>query len=165
MPTSPWRRLWFALRNAFMRVRFMTGKASFVEADIEMTTNNVAEVYDPAGGRSDQRLLAHYRLTTRRPVMGSGGWRLFEERLLSPVGHRTVLLRCGYCSHHFVVQVLSKLDPLASDTTGGRPPARPASYTADWFRFMHADYEGTPSLRCPRCEQNSEPLVEPLEPA
>lgn len=160
MPKSPWRRVWFALRNGLMRVRFLTGKASFVEADIEMTTNNVAEVFDAPGRPAGQRLLAHYRLATRRPVVGEQGWRLYEERLCEPVGHRTVLLKCGYCGHHFVIQVLSKLDPLAADALGGRGPARPASYTADWFRFMHEDYQGRPSLSCPRCEQNSEPEVE-----
>lgn len=165
MPSNPWRRLWFALRNALTRVRFMTGKASFIEADIEMTTHNVAEVFDAPGGAGRQRLLAHYRLHTRRPVMGTQGWRLFEERLLTPVGHRTVRLRCGYCGHDFVIQVLSKLDPLASDAAGGRSPGLPASYSADWFRFMHSDYEGRPALYCLRCEQNSQPEVEHLQTA
>ncbi len=153
---SRWARLWFALKTAAIRLRFLTGKASFVEADVQMTTNAVVDEPQPPA----QKLIAHYQLTTRRPRTGDQGWRLFEERVGAGVRHRTARLDCGYCGHVFVIQILSILDPLAGDLTGGRPPARPASYSSDWFKFMHEDYAGEPSLYCPHCEQNSAPRVD-----
>lgn len=154
-----WRRLWFSVANLVTRLRFVTGRASFVEADVEMTTNSVAEVYDEPGRPSGQRLLAHYRLATRPPVAGPKGWRLLRERLERPVGHRLVSLECGWCGHTYVVQIISLLDPLAPDAATGRPVARPASFSCDWFRFMHSDFEGQAQLACPRCEQSGRPDV------
>lgn len=154
--TSRLRRAWFALKTLAVRLRFLTGKASFVEADVRMTTNSVVSTDE----RSPQRLVAHYELVTRRPRTGDQGWRLFEERVGGGPPHRTARLQCGYCGHLFVVQVLSSMDPLASDLTGGRAPARPASYSSDWFRFMHEDYQGQPSLYCAHCEQQSAPRVD-----
>jgi hypothetical protein len=149
-------RLWFALKNLAVRLRFMTGKASFVEADVQLTTNAVIEAEKEAA----RQLVAHYQLVTRKPRTGDQGWRLFEERVGAGVRHRTAVLQCGYCGHLFVVQVLSSIDPLASDMTGGRPPAKPASYSSDWFKFMHEDFAGQSSLYCAHCEQKSAPSVD-----
>ena len=146
-------RLWLSLKTLAIRLRFMTGKASFVEADVQMTTN---AVIDDAAPPSD-KLLAHYQLATRKPRTGDQGWKLFWERVAEGARHRTARLDCGYCGHLFVVQVLSNLDPLASELTGGRAPAKPASYSSDWFKFMHEDYSGQPSLYCPHCEQQGPP--------
>jgi hypothetical protein len=166
MAPSRLRLFWLTLTSLPARVRFMTGKASFVEADVEMTTNSIAEVLDPPSQARGQRLLAHFRLSTRKPASGIQGWRLYEKRvLLEPAGHQTIRLECGYCGHHYFVQILTALDPLANEATSGRPPGRPASYSSDWFRFMHADYEGEPSLYCLRCEQDGVPSVRHLEGA
>lgn len=140
-----------------MRARFFIGKASFVEADVRMTTNNMAEGGASASGQA--KLLAHYHLKTRTPRAGAQGWRLYAERLGGPRPRRVVALECGYCRHHFVIEVLASLDPLASDLTGGKGPGDPASYTADWFRFMHENFEGAASLFCLRCEQHGRPRV------
>lgn len=152
-------RFWIGVANLATRLRFLAGKASFVEADVEMTTNSVAEVYEGRGRPAGQRLLAHYRLATRPPLGGRPGWRAFLERWSGPAKHLTVSLRCAFCGHLYVVQVLSRLDPLVPESSG-RPVARPASYSSDWFRFMHADFEGRPSLSCPKCEQAGEPELE-----
>lgn len=160
-----WRRWLLSVVNLGVRARFAAGRASFVEADVEMTTNSVAEVYEEAGRPTGQRLLAHYRLSTKGPVGGKKGWSLLADRLLAPAAHRTVSLLCGYCGHLYVVQILSALDPLRPDAAMGRALARPASFSSDWFRFMHEDFEGKPSLSCPRCEQTVEPEVDHWEAA
>src|SRR5262245_32117947 len=99
-PGPGWaQRLFFAVRTLPARGRFLLGKASFVEADIRMTTNQLTE--GEAG-----RLLSHYRLETRRPRTGVQGWGLFQERLLDPGPHLSARLECGYCGHHFYLQVL-----------------------------------------------------------
>lgn len=148
------RRLWFFFKSLPIRARFLTGKASFVEADIRMTTNSVTELSEPSGLARGSALLAHFQLETHRPRAGSQGWRLYEERVGLGPRHRTAVLECGYCRHHFVIQILSALDPLSSEATGGRPPARPASYTAEWFRFMHIGFDGDSRLYCFHCEQD-----------
>lgn len=147
--------LWLSLKTLAIRLRFMTGKASFVEADVHTTTNAVVDGLQPPN-----KLLAHYQLVTRRPRTGDQGWKLFWERVAENASHRTARLECGYCGHLFVIQVLSTLDPLACELTGGRAPARPASYACDWFKFMHEDYAGQPSLYCLHCEQKGPPRVE-----
>ncbi|MBI3552862.1 MAG: hypothetical protein HY077_10120 [Elusimicrobia bacterium] len=153
-------RFWLA--TLALRLRFFTGKASFVEADVEMTTNQLADVSNAPGAAPERRLLAHYRLKTRKPHSGGEGWRLFRDRAGAAGTDQLVALACGFCGHFFVVQVLSALDPLASEATRGRPPAQPASYASDWFEFMHSDYSGTPSLYCLRCETDGSPRVKYL---
>jgi hypothetical protein len=156
---STWRRFWFELATLALRLRFSTGKASFVEADIEMTTNQVAEILDAPGGKPERRLMAHYQLRTHKPRAGRQGWQLFRERFGAAGTNQLVVLTCGFCGHHYVVQVLAAIDPLAMEGSGAKPPGTPASYGCDWFRFMHSDYEGTPSLYCVHCEQNGVPGV------
>jgi hypothetical protein len=165
-PRSLWqfslRRFRFALATLALRLRFLTGKASFVEADVQMTTNQVSDVYDAPGRKPERRLLAHYQLKTRKPRLGREGWRLFCERVGDQGTHRMVALSCGFCGHVFVIQILRAIDLLASEATGGRPAALPASYGSDWFKFMNPDYEGVPSLYCLHCEQNGAPRVKLL---
>lgn len=146
-------RLWFLLKSLPLRARFMTGKASFVEADVRMTTNSVADASEGGGQPPAPRLLAHYQLETRRPRAGLQGWRLYDERVGGALPHRTVALTCGYCGHRFIVQVLSSIDPLASELTGGKGPGSPASYASDWFSFVDERYEGPTELSCSHCEQ------------
>lgn len=146
-------RLWFIAKTLPMRLRFMFGKASFVEADVRMTTNSLADVADGFGRSAQPRLLAHYQLDTRPPRGGLTGWRLFERRATGSGPHRTVALACGWCGHRFVVQVLSAVDPLAGELTGGKSPGSPASYSSDWFRFVDERYEGPTELYCVHCEQ------------
>ncbi len=142
-----WLRAWFLLKTLPERARFLLGKASFVEADIRITTNSVSE-------GPEARLLAHFRLDTRKPRSGAQGWALFLERVGEPGPHMTVSLDCGWCGHRYFVQVLSAIDPLAFEGTGGRPPGRPASYDGGWFRFSEPGEAGEPRLSCPRCEQS-----------
>lgn len=156
------RRFRFAFATLALRLRFLTGKASFVEADVQMTTNQVCDVYDAPGRKPERRLLSHYQLKTRKPRIGREGWRLFRERFDDQGTSRMVALSCGYCGHIFVVQVLRSIDPLASEAAAGQAPGQPASYSSDWFRFMHADLEGKTSLFCLHCEQNGEPRVKLL---
>lgn len=150
---------WFLLRTLGVRARFLTGKASFVEADIRMTTNSVAELLDDGGKPCGERLLSHFQLLTRPPRTGRQGWELYAERVGRGTPHLSARLECRYCGHRFYVQVLSQVDPLSSEATGGRAPGRPASFSAEWFKFLHEDYEGEPSLNCPRCEQEGDPSV------
>src|SRR5256885_107528 len=79
-------RLWFLARSFPLRARFMTGKASFVEADVRMTTNSLADVAG-AGEAPRTRLLAHYQLETRPPRAGLQGWTLYDERVGGEVPH------------------------------------------------------------------------------
>lgn len=146
-------RLWFLARSFPLRARFMTGKASFVEADVRMTTNSLADVAG-AGEAPRTRLLAHYQLETRRPRAGLQGWKLYDERVGGETPHRVAALVCGFCGHRYIVQVLASADPLASDLTGGRGPGAPASYSSDWFRFVDESFEGPTDLGCLHCEQN-----------
>lgn len=141
-------RVWFFLATLALRLRFITGKASFVEADVEMTTNHAGDVYDLPGLRPERRVLAHFRLKTRPPRGGRQGRDLLRERLAA--GHPMVVLSCGFCRHLFVIQVLSAVEP------------QPASYGGDWFSFMNREYEGEPRLNCPRCEQDGRPGVKYL---
>jgi len=157
-----WRRWRLALATWALRLRFSTGKASFVEADIQMTTHHVADVLDAPGAATARRLLAHYQLKTRPPHAGPQGWRLLRERAGAAGTDQLVDLTCGFCGHHYIVQVLSALDPLASEAARGLSPGQPASYASEWFRFMHEDFEGKSSLNCLHCEQNGEPGVEML---
>ncbi|MBI5631664.1 MAG: hypothetical protein HY921_12370 [Elusimicrobia bacterium] len=152
------RRYWFLARSLPIRFRFMTGKASFVEAEIGLTTHNVLDQAE-ASRPSSQRLLSHYQLSTRKPRTGSQGWRLFEERVGLDHLHQTVELECAYCGHLFIIQILSSIDPLAVEIPGQPSPGKPASYSSDWFTFMHRDYQGSPSLSCTHCEQKQEPKV------
>lgn len=152
-------RLWFALRTLSIRILFFLGKASFVEADVRMTTNNVADVFNGTGKSLGQKLLAHYQLETRTPLAGSRGWATFADRISKGGPHLSVSLECAFCGHHYFVQVLTVLDPLACEATGHRAVGHPASYSSNWFRFLHEHYEGEPSLACLRCEENSAPRV------
>lgn len=153
------RRLWRTLLNLPVLGRFLTGKASFVEADVKATTRGLSEVLESSGERRGPELLSHFQLSTRPPRTGSGGWELYLERVAAPSPHRTVELSCGWCGHEFYVQVLTALDPLASREAGGRAPGRPASFSSDWFSFMHEDFQGEPNLNCPHCEQRGEPRI------
>lgn len=160
------RRFWLTARHLGVLGRFLTGKASFVEADVRATTRGLSEVLEASGERRGPELLAHFQLATRRPRTGTTGWELFLERVAAGSPHGTVRLDCGWCGHLFFIQILrqaaegpSALDPLASEAAGGRAPGRPASYSAEWFRFMHEDFQGEPSLNCPHCEQRGAPRV------
>ncbi len=150
---------WFALRTLPVRFLFFLGKASFIEADVRMTTNNVADVFSGSGKSLGQNLLAHYQLETRPPLAGSRGWATFADRLSKRGPHLAVSLECGFCGHRYFIQVRSALDPLSCEATGNRAVGHPASYSADWFRFLHERYEGEPSLSCLRCEENGAPRV------
>ena len=144
MSWSDLRRRWsFSLATLALRVRFFTGKASFVEAEVAATTNHAADVYDPPGKPPLRRVLAHCQLTTRSPRGGRQGWRLFHERAGGPL----TLLGCGFCGHWFVIQVLSTVEP------------NPASCGGDWFSFTRPDLEGAARLFCVHCEQDGRPLV------
>ncbi len=156
--------LWFSFRTLPVKVLFFLGKASFVESDVRMTTNNVADVFNGSGKPLGQKLLAHYQLKTHPPLAGSQGWAAFAGRMSRGGPHLSVSLECGFCGHRYFIQVLSTLDPLASQSTGNRAIGHPASYSSDWFRFLHERYEGEPSLACLRCEENSVPRVTFLYP-
>lgn len=138
-------RLWFAVRTLALRGRFLTGKASFVEADIQATTSGVSEVLDAKGVSRGRRLLCHHELATRPPLTGSGGWELFS-RLGEAAAHEAVRLECGWCGHHFIIELLPR-------PGGEKTPGRATSYRSPWFSFMHSDFTGEASLSCPRCEQ------------
>lgn len=142
-------RFWFSLATLALRVRFFTGKASFVEADVEMTTNHAGEVYDFPGFRPQRRVLAHFQLKTRQPQAGRQGWEIFRRRF-GDDANPLVVLACGFCGHFFVVHVLSSVEP------------QPASYGSDWFSFMNSEYEGEPRLYCLHCEQDGRPGVKYL---
>ena len=137
------KRVWFFLATLALRLRFLTGKASFVEADVQMTTNHAADIYDFPGLRPERRVLAHFRLTTRTPRRGRQGWELFRQRRDAAL----VVLTCGFCRHLFVLQIMSAVEP------------QPAAYGSDWFSFMNSDYEGEPRLNCTHCEQDGRPGV------
>ena len=139
-------RLWFSVKTLAIRGRFLTGKASFVEADIQATTSGVSEVVDEAGGSGGRRLLCHFELNTRQPLTGSRGWDLFARRLREGAGRQAVRLECGWCGHHFVIELLPR-------EGGEKPLGRAASYRSRWFSFMHSDFTGEASLSCPHCEQ------------
>ena len=151
------RRLWFLLTTLAVRGRFLMGKASFVEADVELTTHRVADSPAGRGAAEAGRLLAHFRLKTRKPRTGVQGWDLFEERLSDPGPHRAVRLECGYCGHQFFIQILAALDPLSIQP--GQGAGEPASYASAWFEFAHEGRQGRESLSCPRCEQIGPPSV------
>lgn len=145
-------RLWFALRTLNMRARFFTGKASFVEAQVRMTTHSIAD----GAAAADPRLLAHYELETSPPRTGTQGWELYAERVGRGPAHRTVALSCDFCGHRFIVQVMTAADPLAGELTGGRDLGAPASFSSDWFRFMDERFSGPTELFCSHCEQRGE---------
>jgi hypothetical protein len=150
-------RLWFALATLPLRLRFLFGRASFVEASVHMTTNSLAQSAETAGAPAQPRLLSHFDLDTGSPRTGLQGWRLFDDA--ASQGRRSAVLACGYCSHRYLIHVAASVDPLASELTGGRAPGAPASYSSDWFRFMHAGYDGPCDLYCGRCEQQGPPEV------
>ena len=150
-------RWWFVARAFPIRVSFAAGKASFVEADVMMTTHSVADVGGTAGRTAAPCLLAHFGLRTAPPRSGVAGWRVFEERVAFATPHRTIDITCRYCRHHFIVQLSTTMDPLAGELTGGKSPAAPASYASDWFGFTHENYEGPTWLSCPHCEQRGMP--------
>lgn len=144
-------RLWYLAKTLALRARFLTGKASFVEADVRMTTNSLVNAAQP-------RLLAHFQLETGRPRGGATGWKLYDEKVGPHPRRRTVVLACAYCGHRFVLQMQPPAEALAG--------AAPASYSSDWFRFMHVSLEGPADLFCAHCEQQGEPAkVEFLEAA
>lgn len=124
------RRLWFQVSTLPTRGRFMTGRASFVEADVHRNPDNTA------------------RLDTRAPRSGLQGWQLYLERAAGGGPHVTASLQCGWCRHLFIVQIH------AAPEAGLAP-----SYDSDWFRFFPERGAGEPSLSCPRCEQESRPAV------
>lgn len=155
-------RLWRTLRNLGLLGRFLTGKASFVEADIRTTTRGLSEVLESTGERRGPELLSHFQLSTKPPRTGSIGWELYLERVAAPSPHRAMRLECGYCGHVFIVQVLAAVTPPASLETEKQAPGRPASFNAEWFSFMHEDFQGDPSLNCPHCEQRGVPAVKRL---
>ena len=152
-------RLWFVVRTASLRARFLAGKASFIEADVRITTHNICDVHEKPGQPAQARLLSHFQLRTAAPRGGDAGWRLFDERVGGGTAHKTVALACRFCAHRFIVQVLSSIDPLADELTGSQGPGAPASFGCDWFRFAHERFSAPASLHCPRCEQRGEPQV------
>jgi hypothetical protein len=161
-PSTWGRRLarwWFVVKTASLRARFHLGWASFVEADVRMTTHSVAEVREAPGRAPQSRLLSHYELRTGQPRGGAAGWRRVEEGLTAAQPHRMVCLSCGYCGHRFVIQVLTAIDPLANELTGARGPGSPASYASPWFRFCDWRWRGPASLNCPRCEERGDPRL------
>src|SRR5262245_24336773 len=126
-------RLWFLLTTLAVRGRFLLGKASFVEADVEMTTHRVAEFAEARGAAEAGRLLGHFPPKTRKPRTGVQGWELFDERLSDPGPHRAVRLECLSCGHQYFLQILSAIDPLS--VRPGRGAGEPASYASSWFEF------------------------------
>ena len=135
--------LWFALKTLGVRGRFFTGKASFIDAKAFSDDPGSAEVIDAAGRSAGRRALSHCRLSTRPPLTGLQGWRLFSRRARE-AGGAPATLECGYCGHLFFVSI-----------------PRPAdSYTCDWFAFPGPAYRGEATLLCPHCEQRSRPRVD-----
>jgi len=131
----------------------MTGKASFVMAQVNQTNNALAEVYDRRGRPLGTRMLAYHKLETEPPRTGMQGWDIFAEQTGPTVpAPRPPLVRleCGFCGHLFFVEIHRQ-----EDTEG-----EPASYAASWFSFMDRSYQGEPALACPRCEQSSAPGVQ-----
>lgn len=152
--------LWFIMRTLAYRGRFMTGKASVVEADIRSTDTHITEVLDASGRATGGKLLANYYLNTRRPRTGRQGWELFVEISAENRPHKTATLECSYCGHIYVISVVPEGDPLASAQTGGKLMATPASYSCDWFLFTVEHLRGDPTLMCAHCEQKGPPRIE-----
>lgn len=140
------RRLWFELTSLFSRTRFLAGRASFVEAVVERTSQDLTPVVGADGRPLPPRLLSHHLLSPRPPRSGHGGWDLYRERLLGPAS-RVARLTCAYCGHWYVV-----------DVRGDRA-AESAAFISDWFRFAPSAYAGPHRLDCPRCEQSAVPEV------
>ena len=137
------RRWWLALATLALRARFFTGKASFIEAEIQTASDRAWEVSDPPGRGPLRRVVTHFRLRTRSPRAGKQGWQLFRERSRFPL----TALGCGFCGHWYVIEVLSA------------GAAQPASYEGDWFSFTHSDFQGGARLFCLHCEQDGRPRV------
>lgn len=140
------RRWWFLLTSLVARARFLAGRASFVEAVVAKTSNDLTPVVSPDGQPLPPRLMAHHLLSPQPPRAGRGGWKLYQDRLLGPAS-RVAALTCTYCGHQYVVEV-----------RGDRAGA-PAAFIAEWFRFTPSDYAGPHHLDCPRCEQSAVPEV------
>lgn len=164
MSASRLRRWWFALASLPERLRFRTGKASFVECAVARTVSELVPVLDPAGRPLGPKLLARHTLSCRPPRGGRPGWELYRERLIEPGPHRFAALECAHCGHLYVIQVTAMRPALAGP--GGRALAPDADFRSDWFRFAPSAFEGPSELDCPRCETASAPAVAHLhEPA
>jgi hypothetical protein len=138
--------LWFALTSLVTRARFRAGRASFVEAVVAKTQNDLTPVVSADGRPLPPRLMAHHLLAPRPPRSGEAGWKLFESRLLGEAT-RVASLACTYCGHRFIVDV------------SGPRAGEPAAFVSDWFRFTPSAYAGPNRLDCPRCEQSAAPEV------
>ena len=112
----------------------MTGKASFIEADVQAA----------AGLRETASV---YHLKTRKPQAGRQGWLIFAQRAAAAPPAAMARLECGYCGHFFIIQVLAaKQNP-------------EVSYSSDWFRFTLKSGNPDSFLYCLHCEQNGPPLT------
>ncbi|MDX6769320.1 MAG: hypothetical protein SF051_07295 [Elusimicrobiota bacterium] len=140
------RRLWFALTNALARARFLAGRASFVEAVVAKTQNDLTPVVSADGRPLPPRLMAHHLLAPRPPRSGPSGWSLYEERLLGPA-RRVTRLTCAFCGHSYYVEV------------SGPREVESAAFVSEWFRFTPSAFAGPNRLDCPRCEQSAVPEV------
>lgn len=140
------RRLWFWLTSLLARARFLAGRASFVEATVSRTSNDLTPVVSADGTPLPPRLMAHHLLSPRPPRSGHLGWDLYRRRLLGPAS-RVTRLSCTYCGHQYVV-----------DVSGDRA-RETAAFISEWFRFTPSAYAGPNRLDCPRCEQSAVPEV------
>lgn len=149
-PVSRRRRLWFALTSGWARARFLSGRASFVEATVARTSNDLTPVISADGKPLPPRLMAHHLLAPKPPRSGTTGWELYKARLLGEAS-RVARLACSYCGHWYVVEV-----------GGARRGDVAAAFISDWFRFTPSAYAGPNRLDCPRCEQSAVPEVSHL---
>lgn len=134
------------MTSLFARARFLSGRASFVEAVVAKTSNDLTPVVSADGRPLPPRLMAHHLLSPRPPRAGASGWDLYRARLLGGAS-RVTRLACSYCGHWYIVDV-------SGDSAGD-----PAAFISDWFRFTPSAYAGPHRLDCPRCEQSAVPEV------
>ncbi len=139
-----------------MRGRFLVGKASYVEASINATESSVSYVLDPSGRSTGRRLLAHHRIETRPPRTGPHGWSLFSSMVRQPGAYGPAELECACCGHVYILRILL---PGSSLPGLGDALGEPASFSSDWFSFLHEDYRGQAWLSCRHCEERTEPRV------
>ncbi|MBI5209106.1 MAG: hypothetical protein HY927_03940 [Elusimicrobia bacterium] len=168
----------FHVRTLPLRARFLTGRASFVEATVLASQAELSYVVDQSGKSLGPRMLQRRRLGTGSPRTGTQGWTLFLDAFRDSVPEAMVDLECGYCGHMYVVRILlpapRPANALPESARDARPLGRPAqaapgvsgsgapppaSFASEWFSFVDKDCAGAPSLSCGHCEQKSEPGV------
>ena len=140
--------LWFTLRSLAVRGRFLTGKASFVRAQVRQAAGTPADIRDGKCRKLGARPAAHHDLDTEPPRTGTQGWTLFCQAALARPPAPLERLECGYCGHLYFL-----------DISGATPAGEDAAYDADWFSFSSPSRLGEPSLSCPHCEQAQTPRV------